>query len=479
MQTNVDLLHYLAEFDLTLFDVGPRQLAMFLAARNAGRYVDERELALGRYRREEGEADLKEQETDRVLELTAYSLDDLPSHLPADEMDVSAIQSVEELPRIFPVQWLLEETNPDLFYAKLAQRGLLVPEWQRPTQRPLESLHESPEREMVPEPVRAETAKLHAYVLLDTSSTMEDRDRRGLVARGLALAFLLKGHEQDARLMLRPFTAEVGELSSGVTREDFRAIVRRVIELPNAGQTRIQMAVEQAVEDIREAGPSRGAHIMLITDGLSHLARNPLGDEKLHTFILGDLLETAETNQTISILKEWSQTLQRIWQNRFAELLTPTERDCRAAVQFLQDLETALGDGQRADSAQPDADRLRRALENVRYLVQELQRSQGKAASLSPEVRALDEQLRAVEQGLAVVGCVKRTTQNPQDCQAPSGAFHAPYAVTLESPRLWQRLRAWMVRLWNWTRRICRGLFAAIPGARCRRRRSRGGVGSP
>lgn len=388
-----DIVRYLADFDLRLDELLPEQVAMFVAARNLATVVEGLEVPIASSAQEAGETNLIEQETDEFVERTAYHSLFFDSRLPADEMDVRTICSVEDLPRIFPTAWLLEETQPDLFYAKLAGQELLVPQWQSPTQDARESHQEIRDHELLEAPVNPQTAKPHAYVLLDTSHSMKDRDRRGVVARGLSLAFLLHGYHQRARLHLRPFTARLGELSSGASRNDLRAIAQRTIGLPHAGQTRIQAALEQAVFDIRQEGACRRASIMLITDGISRITEKPLADEKLHTFLLGDLLEDANNAGTIHTLKDWSATFHRLWTNRFAEILAPELVDLEAAGQLLRQTLAEIGSNPSDDQTA----RLRRLYDNLASLVEEFRRTLDEAA-MPPEVRALEQLLGDVKQ---------------------------------------------------------------------------------
>jgi len=392
-----DLVRYLAEFELTLSDIRPPQMAMFIAARNAEPVIQGLEVPMASLLRDADPLNLAEREADNIVEMTAYCDDYLESRLPADEMDVSTAQGVEDLPRILPNQWLLEEIQPSVFYSKLAGQELILPIWQRPGAGTSDRSEEARERQLVQRSTAAPEVKEHAYVLLDTSRTMNDHDRRGTVARGLALGFLLKGYRERARLNLRPFTADVAALSAGSGREDFLGITRRIIELANSGQTRIQTALEQAVEDIRQEGPCLRASIMLITDGISRISRNPLGDERLHTFLLGDLFENQETAATIRTLKQWSTSFHRVWKNRFAEILAPTLGDVRAAGRLLEALFGEAGQPQ----SQAEADRLRRLHDNVASLLEQYKGSLGKGAEAPPEVRALEGRLAEAKQLLA------------------------------------------------------------------------------
>jgi hypothetical protein len=389
------LVAYLADFGLTLAELKPHQVAMFVAARNLASEIEGLELPVASTGAE-GDEDLVAQSED-ASELTSYQRDLADADLPADEMDVAPIRATEDLARIFPTQWMMEEIWPEAFYAKLAERELLMPQWRQASTGPRDDSGNSPDWDLVDKQSAADTVREHAYVLLDTSHSMNARDRRGIVARGLALAFLHKGHENRCRLHLRPFTAQVGELSTGQTDDEFHAIARRIIDLPHAGQTRIQAALEHAVRDIRSGGECRQADILLITDGMSRLTQNPLADERLHTFLVGDLLEDRESAGPVSTLKSWSRTFRRIWQGGFEQIVSPTVHDCLAVGQVVESL---LDDPNSADpSAQSAA--LDHVLANLRAMLADLKRSLGKGASLPPEAQGIERQLQEGEQAAA------------------------------------------------------------------------------
>ncbi len=447
-----DLVQYTAQFGLALDDLTPQRVAMFVAARNAAPWVEEMVVPVAHDERRSDEPSLAEKETERYHELTAYQDEAEGARLPADEMDVALTGDAEDLPRVFPAQWLLEETQPDLFYARLAQGELLVPLWQRPTQQPDDAEDEIRQRELVEDDLQARAQRQHAYVLLDTSRTMNDHDRRGPVARGLALAFLLKGHQQRARLHLRPFTAEVGELSSGTGHEAFRAIAARVLSLPNAGQTRIQTALEQAVADIAAGGPCLRSEIMLITDGLSRIAECPLRGQKLHTFLIGDLLEKGETARTIETLKGWSETFHRVWTNRFADILAPTLADLEAAGGVLQALAEKAG----RHPSRELGTRLRRMRQAVGYLLRQFQASRSKREPLPDEIAGLQAQLAATAPLLEA--CSEEALASALPTQPASSSLHAAGSSGAigSGPGLWQRLKALAAAVAAWVRRALR-----------------------
>ncbi len=443
-----NLVRYLGLFDLDLGDVNPEQVAMFIAARAATEYVEDLAIPIATRPRPDEETTMREIETELPIALTGYMSDPAASDLPSDDMDVTTIQSAEQLARIFPTQWLLEDIYPDAFYAKVAQCELLMPQWQRPTQRPEDSYDDSPDHERVEDQALPDTPKQHAYLLLDTSRTMCDHDRRGPIARGLALAFLLKGHQQRSQLNFRPFTDQAADLSSGSSPDDFRRIVRRVIDIPNGGQTRIQKALEQAVQDIRKAGPCLRADVMLISDGISRLTENPFHGEHLHTFLVADLMAEDESTGIIATLRQWSTTFRRVWKSRFKEILTPAIADLQAANQQLRALADQATDGSAA--------RLHQMLENVKYLAEEIKKATGKKSPVPPEVQAVERDLAATEKQLPPPPATASGAVTPPDAGAQGSmetSFASGTAIPAAdlSPGLWKLIRRLAARLWQIT----------------------------
>lgn len=472
-----NVVRFLAEFDLSLADLTPPQLAMFLAGRNAASLVEELEVPMGEAAQPAGDATLVERTSPPQLQPTVHPCAAPALDLPTDTMDVGYARSIEDMPRIFPHQWLWEDVEPAWFYNKLVQQELLLPRW-----RQVESLPEAAPRgtaghRPISQGARTQFTRPHAYLLLDTSSTMQDRDRRGTVARGLALAFLRRGYRDGAYLNFRPFAAEVGERLSGHGRADFAAIVRRVLTVPNAGQTRIQAALERAVNDLQHADACRGAQLVLITDGISRLGRNPLRGETLHTFILGDLFEEAGQEGTLQTLRRWSRTFRRIWTSRFAELLAPTWDDCRAASAVLESLWAAHRNGSGEHVA------LGRVARNVRFLLEQFRRG-GNAGSAAPaaEWNGMEDRLKSIE---ILLDAVETPPQAPAGQATPFGnpgpqvvppsaengrsGKTAGWGWRLWAPVrrgsiVWQWLRGWVRRLTAWLRSWLKKLLGSRSG---------------
>jgi len=405
--TAADVFVYMRQFGLEPDEVTVEQLAMFVVARNAGPYVEPLERAVASRSGGQSGQSLAERELDEVIQHTAHQYLFQQTQLPADEMEVGTIDGVEDLPRLFPTQWLMEEIQPTLFYHKLAERELLTPVWQQPSAGYRDAHESAKARGLVDDDAPPDITRQHAYVLLDVSGTMNDHDRRGPVARGLALAFLRHGQRGRRRLHLRSFTDHVGPLHTGGGKRGLGALARRIISIPNGGQTRIQGALEHAVRDVRGSGPCRRADIMLITDGISRLTRKPHCGEILHTFILGDLADaTEEETATIAKLRDWSDSFERLSQRRFAKLLAPKREDVQAGIRTLQE---ALN-RHRADPNAVTPRTLKRLHEHADYLLKQWQRPIGRYHSAPDDTSAFEQELNASGRQLPSGGATERTT---------------------------------------------------------------------
>ena len=94
----MDIVQYLAEFELTLADLEPQQVAMFVAARNSAKLVKDLEIpAAFLSRRDEAEG-LREKEAEIPRTQTAYCSDFIRMHVPENEMSVGQIRGVQDLP---------------------------------------------------------------------------------------------------------------------------------------------------------------------------------------------------------------------------------------------------------------------------------------------------------------------------------------------------------------------------------------------
>lgn len=226
--------------------------------------------------------------------------------------DVGPLEGLHQIAQSLPAELACLGLEPLEFMRRLVTgelRGIVripAPAPPRPSPR-WEPAHR-PDQSDVPPVIRP----LVAHVLLDVSESMGKRDRRGVVARGAALAFLLMSHEREADLQLTPFASAPGETTSVKGVSGLHAQATRVLTVPNSGSTNIQGTLAKIAA---EALPSQRTDLLLITDGLSTLSTNPLGSAHLHTVRIivsegewNDRLQQ-ELEGNMKILRQWSDTL--------------------------------------------------------------------------------------------------------------------------------------------------------------------------
>lgn len=443
------LTAYLRQFGLTLGDLRPPQVPMFLAARKLAGVVRELQIPVATRLTPDGRPMLTERQGEggapglsaspavsgspgssgergavwpAAAARSAAGVAGPASRLPTDEVKLGFLRATEDLPNIFPGQWLMEEVTPDWFYYKLATRDLSLPQWQQEKPAGDGRGGFAGGGEWLAGRGVGEVRRQHAYLLLDVSGSMIDSDRRGTVARGLALAFVLEGWRQGARLHLRPFATEVGDLLSGSSYAQFQKIVHRIISLENAGGTGIQPALERAAAEIRAGGRFACADIMLITDGVSRLGENPLESERLHSFVLGadQWCDGPVEHETITRLKEWSTTWHRMRAEGFRELVLPEVDDLAELLQVYG----SLTPESLADLAPEQRAEVAAALANALYLEEQFRTNRGDGGTGFPTLR---QRLKALQRQVAQAGAGAGPASGRASGRAPAGS---PAAAT-------------------------------------------------
>ncbi|MDO8622112.1 MAG: vWA domain-containing protein [bacterium] len=319
-QSRTAIESFIGDFGLDIVrdHLTPDDLFLFAAAQKLDPWIDKLKIPTATRVEPTGTKEKIEEEVEKVVERTEYTAGEQQSPIPADTMDVTTLDRPEDLPDVLPSEWSAEEVAPELFYRRMHQRELLRRQWREETKEPVTTEDVVKEKIIREKEAPPEEIKRYAYVLLDVSGSMNDRDGRGIAARAFSLAFLRRGYLQRSKLGIRPFAAGVHQLSQGKTQEELKAIAVRITRLENAGGTNIHAALAHAIGDMRQGGAFDRADILLITDGYSYLGQNPLGDVRMHTVILGDPsvgLEgrgRQEVRQALKALKDWSTTFLHI-----------------------------------------------------------------------------------------------------------------------------------------------------------------------
>jgi len=160
----------------------------------------------------------------------------------------------------------------ELFYYKLASRGLLTKE--------------------------KLTVKEGAfYVLIDKSGSMADGEKT-IWARAVALALLKLAQKKRRRFYVRFFDTNVYSLLSS---ENIESLLRYILELRSDGGTSIDNALETALDDIAELKDMTNT-IIIITDGEDNVTIDVDKFKKVNATLVAVMI--AGVNETLRKLAE-------------------------------------------------------------------------------------------------------------------------------------------------------------------------------
>jgi hypothetical protein len=138
------------------------------------------------------------------------------------------------------------------------------------------------------------------YLLLDRSRSMDNR-MRSFYSKTIVVEFLRRKLNSNAKLFFRAFDSKPGSLMKIERKEDFPALIEKVLFTTTGGtSTNMQAAIYQAIEDIGYDKEMTDAEILVVTDGLVHdlevdRMKEELKDIKLNILKIG--LDLAEPNQ--------------------------------------------------------------------------------------------------------------------------------------------------------------------------------------
>jgi len=267
-----------------------------------------------------------------------------------------------------------------------------------------------------------------AYVLLDVSQSMNgaidknDRypDQRGVVGRGLALAFLLMAQDRGSQLHFRPFSSQVGERMSAREPREIASICREMFSLKNGGTTALQKALEVSVQDLAAIDRGTRIDVMLITDGLSSATKNPFEGRFLHTFLLGDACAAEEDGGTgiYEKLQAWSASFRKIEVERFGRMLEPRESDLKAFADLIRQ---ANGQVQNA-STREELDRLSNLMSSAEAIVSAARRYGGEP---SESLRELAQNLSEFHNRFGSVETQQRVADTEQEYDRMCALYEA------------------------------------------------------
>lgn len=345
-----DLETYLLRFGiLDIGAVNPQQLHMFLAAKNIVPLLEHINLR-GRVN-QQADQGLQANFISEGIDASKLDRAELrEASLPTHQVDIDYISSLQDIYDMLPEYWGLWWSNPDLFVDRLLKGQIprLVPlAPQASTQEQAEQMREIGMSRATVNPQYDPNTK-EAYTLLDVSESTASGDQRGIVMRGMALAFTNEARQLEFSLRFRAFTTELAELIFGADRKAFLAIVEKIISQPASGQTDIQHALQQCAEDIAQSKSVFPPEILIITDGASRLTENPLNGARLHTFIVEprrtsfDPRNIDEYSRSTIALMNWSSSSTRFEAKFLPHVLRPSPSDLESFRTQLDSLEEDL-----------------------------------------------------------------------------------------------------------------------------------------
>lgn len=183
----------------------------------------------------------------------------IPNLMPGEEYDADLIRNVQELPAIYPYQFLLPE---NVFYQRLVERSLWLP---RP--RPPQNYRYQSESDTF----KPDHRKQKVYLLFDISRSMNLHWRIHL-AKAIAFIFLRRNMKELGTVYFRTFADTVGDLQTANDIPSFNRLISDIMHMKALGKgTFLQKALMTAIEDIRSLHSLSDAEILVVTDGAAHI----------------------------------------------------------------------------------------------------------------------------------------------------------------------------------------------------------------
>ncbi len=336
-----------------------------------------------------------------------------------EDPEVRPIDSFAEFPRIILGQRMWQFIDPDLFFYRIYAHDVLI---RAPDETPITVDDEEDIEEVVTVTKVRRRPRQKVLVLRDTSSSMRDRNK-GIFAKAVALAYLIKAHEEGAEVADRSFANTVHPRLRAASAEEFAAIARRILREGYYGTTNLAAALEATMAEIRreELGLNPYARakteILLISD-----CENP---EKLPPLPPGVTINTLhlEGGREGLMLRDYQERLREIQEisNLFVKIdtsaleLPDAAHEAWALLEELRALRDDEADGRNDGAAQDRQERVRQAAQLLKvydrmakgakayrsWSLQLRRELPGARAGLIELLMALAERLRALLERLA------------------------------------------------------------------------------
>lgn len=274
---------------------------------------------------------------------------DIPT---GEEYEADFIRNRRDVQRIYSWQFLLPDS---LFDQRLAKRELMLPIAKSPVILPVQDAGES---------FSFSSNKQKVFILFDTSNSMRASHRIHL-AKAILFYFLERNKEEMGFVSLRTFDDKVGDMSTAIDTDSYKALVRNIVRITDLGMgTVMQKAILQAIDDIAIHENLSGAEILIITDGAVTLDENLIrsrldGNTKIHTIKIGhtqiyasekfieeDILagKAGHVKLVNDLVLQERELTQQLGNVQGKEKKTHVEQSLRGVRERLKKLKNELGD---------------------------------------------------------------------------------------------------------------------------------------
>jgi hypothetical protein len=286
-----------------------------------------------------------------------------------DEPQVRPIESFAEFPRILMNQRMWQFIDSELFFYKICTHDVLVKEKETSDESVDEEIEDTIEQLVkVAKPPRRKRQRV--LVLRDTSSSMNDGNK-GLFAKAVALAYLIKAQEEGAEVSDRSYANRVHARLRATSVDEFAVIARRILKEGYYGTTNLADALRVTMAEIRREEVGFDPHarakteILLISD-----CENPVELPPLPPGVTINTLHL-EGGKEGRMLRDYQYRLEEIQQistlfvriDTSALQLPDTIRDAWSILQETAALEQELNPDLPLEGVEPDPEQRRRARE--------------------------------------------------------------------------------------------------------------------
>ena len=336
---------YINSLGLKPSQLNEEQIAILMVAKKLEHFIEDLKIPSATIVKNDNRKIMVEKEVEEMRPKTRYKDGHVPTDIPDNNLDIRTISSPNELVNLRPTEWLMEDIDEKYFLTRLSQNSLMRDQWLRTDKVPVTSYEAVKVKILVEAPAPPQILKQHAAVLIDRSGSMNEGLRSPL-SKALAIAFLKHGFDNQAILNVRAFHGDVENCVKGKELVDLRKTVIHVLQMePRGNGTDIEHALKVTSQAIKIDSTTKRADILLISDGLSELSSNPLGDIKLHTIMVGNpnAQDAAQLKHHTDILKSWSTTFKTVDDANFQELKRPevseieeVRRQCKPIPELLE-----------------------------------------------------------------------------------------------------------------------------------------------